>query len=126
MQKLDEEQIKPGSIPEVVRSLQRAKSAAESEGKALARAIVFVGAGCSRSAGVPLASEIAQNLVVDLAKTYRLYSENDPDAALRALTDAGHFLKCQSNGEVDWYAVYDEAFSEHYRSPDSAREIFKK
>lgn len=118
--------IKEGTIPEVVRSLQRAKAEALSQNRPLARAIFFTGAGCSRSAGVPLAAEIAQSLAPQLADTYDILKTDSADEAIAALMSADHFANCMTDGKVDWYKVYDECFAEHYRTPDHARSIFKR
>jgi tetratricopeptide (TPR) repeat protein len=118
--------VREGTIPELVRSLQRARTEAVDRGRPLARAIFFIGAGCSRSAGVPLAAEIARGLVPKLAQTYDLSTTSDPEAALKVLQAAGHFLACSPGGTIDWYAVYDEVFLNHYKTPDNARNIFRK
>ncbi|WP_162245653.1 SIR2 family protein [Brevundimonas sp. Root1279] len=87
--------------------------------------LFFIGAGCSRSAGVPLAGEIARDLVTRLAETYRLGSGLTPEQALENLSHKGHFQKPKGH-EIDWYSVYDACFQEHYKTPDHARTIFQR
>lgn len=118
--------IREGDIAELVRSLQRAKFEAVDLGLPLARVIFFVGAGCSRSAGIPLASEIAQSLVPKLANAYALGTDLDAEEAISLLRGVGHFADAGVDGKTDWYAVYDECFSRHYKTPDHARSIFKR
>lgn len=97
----------------------------------LGRTLLLVGAGCSRSAGVPLASEIAQTLSVDLANRYTggLRFE-DATASLEYLIQEGHLNPGHlaiENGEkrcFDWNIVYDEIFTSHYRTPKEVRRVF--
>jgi len=117
-----------GRIADVVRAIQRARAQADEEKRELASVIFFLGAGCSKSAGVPLATEIAQQLVIRLAKSYGLGELPDPKDALDALRKDGHFLPLppSADAETDWYEIYDTCFLEHYKTPDAARSIFKR
>jgi len=58
-------------------------------------AVFLIGAGCSKSAGIPLAAEIAQYCVVELAAKYSGESAGitDPIAALNWLVQNGDFDK---------------------------------
>jgi len=119
--------VKIGSVAEVVQSLQRARAEAREAGRPLARALFFIGAGCSRSAGVPLAAEIARDLVCRLATAYNLpCSDDSADAAFTALRDANHFAGVPTAPDIDWYGVYDAVFQDHYKTPDHARNVFKR
>lgn len=115
-----------GYVGEVVQSLQRARSEARESGRTLGRAIFFIGAGCSRSAGVPLAAEIARDLVCRLASTYRLGDYTEASAAFDALQSVGHFPEISREPDIDWYSVYNSCFQDHYKTPDHARTIFQR
>src|SRR5712692_5505031 len=56
---------KLGTIPNVANAIRMAE---DDDGMTLGRTVLFIGAGCSKSAGIPLATEIAKRLVVRLAK----------------------------------------------------------
>lgn len=94
------------------------------------RAIFLLGAGCSKSAGIPLASEVAQRCARILALRYappRKDPPGHPDAqsALAALVKQRrvpeHYLL--SNGDGDWGPLYKHFFAEHLKSPNQQREV---
>jgi hypothetical protein len=58
-----------GDIAELANAIQLAAPAAGSKG--LGRTVFFIGAGASKSAGIPLVPEMAQQLVVKLATAKR-------------------------------------------------------
>jgi len=122
-----------GNIAEVANAIQLATA---SDSKGLGRTIFFIGAGCSKSAGIPLVLEMAQQLLIRLAKAKRA-----PPDALKSADDAYHWLSpnrgipdCRigdapkdgsaDTREIDWSRVYDVLFADHYKTPDHAREIF--
>ena len=73
---------RPRQISHLVQDLQRARAhdpslrdqASQSE---QGRAMFLIGAGCSASAGIPLASEVAKEAIVGLAKTYEMPGFDD-------------------------------------------------
>ncbi|MGQ8632075.1 ATP-binding protein [Agrobacterium sp. DKPNP3] len=98
----------------------------------IGRTVLLTGAGCSVSANIPLAKDIAQNLVRKLASDYGLTGERaTPEEALSRLVDGGHFEKTEvyqttNSGTPNpvWSAVYDQLFSNHYNSPKEVHRIF--
>jgi hypothetical protein len=94
------------------------------------RAIFLVGAGCSQSAGIPLAAEVAKRCARILALRYappRKEAPNYPDAksALAALVERKvvpvHYVL--SNGDGDWASLYNYFFADHLKSPNQQREV---
>jgi hypothetical protein len=91
---------RPREISHLVQDLQRARAqdqslrdqASQSE---QGRAMFLIGAGCSASAGIPLASEVAKEAVVGLAKTYKVqgFDEGTP---LPEILSALMRSRCQS------------------------------
>lgn len=76
----------------------------------LGRTIFLLGAGCSVSAGIPLAKDIAKELVCRLAADYCTIDIKNPDAeeAIRSLVKHKKFRETTiENQNVDWNAVYD-------------------
>lgn len=95
------------------------------------RAIFLLGAGCSVSAQIPLASSVAQRCVCVLARRYaRARGEmfNDPDKALKVLVDGNivpkRFMLPSNHG--DWSGLYTYLFAEHLKSPNQQREIISR
>jgi hypothetical protein len=100
----------------------------------LRQTVFLIGAGCSRSAGVPLAWEIAEELTVRLAASYGLIiaESKDPSEACAALIAAGKYPTSvrnsfpSSEGEhrYDWSLIYDHIFTEHYATPKEVQPLF--
>lgn len=99
----------------------------------LGKTVLLIGAGCSASAKIPLAKEISQNLVCELASAYGFSSQNniDPEKSLDFLVKENHFSSniAYSEGSsgnilIDWSSIYDELFSNHYNSPKEVHRIF--
>lgn len=88
----------------------------------------LIGAGCSKSAGILLASEVAMRATVRLANDYRM-----PDAspgmseteALEALVDAEHFPERfhPRSGKPRWGELYSYIFSDHIKHPNEQRDF---
>ena len=97
------------------------------------RAIFLVGAGCSVSAGIPLASAVAKRAVVKLAKDYMpmdplrspARDPADPIEALEALVDYKHVpRRFKPESQVArWGELYSYLFSEHIKHPNHQREF---
>lgn len=83
-------------------------------------ATFLLGAGCSHSAGIPLAETIAREQVIELAKKH-----GHPNVDLSAADAALEWL--QLNGKIlpqlPWSQVYGELFRRHYRSATAQRQI---
>lgn len=95
----------------------------------LGRTVLLTGAGCSRSAGVPLAIDIARDLCVRLAIRYGLVdpSESAPDNAAIKLAEAHRLTETAVSGlQINWDLVYQEIFTQHYRTPKETRAIFNE
>jgi tetratricopeptide (TPR) repeat protein len=124
-----------GEIAEVASAIQLASAR---DAKGLGRTVFFIGAGCSRSAGIPTVPDIARHMAADLAKSKRA-----PPDALKDSLQTYHWLtankiipECKPDdpppkdgkpdGAIDWFKVYDTLFEKHYRGPDYAREIFSE
>ncbi len=99
----------------------------------IARTVILIGAGCSRSAGIPLAAEIAQDLCVRLAYDYGVIKNGSPtpEDAINSLIERGYFKAeevinsdVENVGSIDWPLVYDTIFSRHYCTPKEIRRIF--
>ncbi|MER8881828.1 ATP-binding protein [Mesorhizobium sp. M0816] len=124
-------QVNIASVSDVADAMRRDYQP-QSGSKALGRTILLVGAGCSRSAGIPLAGEIAQELAIRLADSYGIERANiaDPAEALRYLVTSGKFesdLFQGVNGDAtDWPSVYDYIFSKHYKTPKEIRGVFSQ
>ena len=126
---------KIGNIGEVASAIRLAASQDKS---ALGRTVFLIGAGCSKSAGIPLVPDMARDLVVKLAAALHGSGSapSDPEGAYRWLLQGGKISDCQigeqpkdgtsDNREIDWSRLYDALFAEHYNTPDDAREIFSQ
>jgi tetratricopeptide (TPR) repeat protein len=126
---------KIGNIGEVASAIRLAASQDKS---ALGRTVFLIGAGCSKSAGIPLVPDMARDLVVKLAAALHGSGSapSDPEGAYRWLLQGGKISDCQigerpkdgtgDSRAIDWSRVYDTLFAEHYNTPDDAREIFSQ
>lgn len=132
MEKLRTAQI--GSVREIAEAMRRDHSP-KLPTSTLGKTVLLIGAGCSKSAGFPLASEIAQTLVIRLAIDYGLTeaSQSDFHLCIEKLIDAGKFKKEEvytqpdiTSKEIDWQNIYDILFSTHYCTPKEIRQIFSE
>lgn len=82
--------VKAGSIQDIADAMRRDFKPKAST-RAIGKTVLFIGAGCSKSANIPLASEIAQTLVCKLALNYGLLDRlvDNPLIALTALVENG-------------------------------------
>jgi hypothetical protein len=123
---------KIGSIDDVAKAVQLAEA---DHANGLGRTVLFVGAGCSVSAGIPLVSEIAPDLVVRLARKMKapLEALTDPQSALHWLSIHSHIPTSGIRDidtltfdaiNVDWPRIYDSLFSDHAITPNEVRDIF--
>jgi len=95
------------------------------------RAIFLIGAGCSVSAGIPLAASVAKRCACILARRYApprregVEAVSDAEEALASLIDRdivpARFRL--ANRAADWSDLYKYFFSEHLKSPNQQREI---
>lgn len=142
---------KPREVADLVRDLMRARASLSSdqtqhrgdgrEGGEVneerrdgrGTAMFLVGAGCSRSAGIPLASEVARAAVLALERDYRvadaaragLASLSDPADALTALVEGGHIPArfIPKDQAPRWAELYSYVFSEHIKHPNHQRAL---
>src|SRR5262245_16720508 len=84
---------------------------------------LLVGAGWSRSAGIPLADAIARELTLELARTLSFDAETfaDADAALRWLTEHDKLAR-----DLQWPQVYGHLFERHYKDATTQRRIIAR
>ncbi|HEY0460977.1 MAG TPA: SIR2 family protein [Pyrinomonadaceae bacterium] len=89
------------------------------------RAVFLIGAGCSRSAGIPMADGVAKLCVVELVKRYSAGKEEkqDPKEALKWLCEKEYFAKHWFVDEPKWSELYGEIFEEHLRAPNQQRDM---
>jgi tetratricopeptide (TPR) repeat protein len=123
---------------DLVMTLQRAKG--DPEKSDWGRAIFLIGAGCSRSAGIPLGSEIAKCCVKRLAHVYSNGTltfatanefipveaeagETDAKNALRLLADKHEAFKPWKDTKPDWGRIYNEVFENDFKAPPEQRQI---
>ena len=97
------------------------------------RAIVLLGAGCSFSAGIPLATDVAKRCACLLYQRYGIagskkVGSTNSDAALKALIAEGvvppRFRS--DDGRGDWAELYKYFFADHLKSPNQQREIISR
>lgn len=96
-------------------------------------AMFLVGAGCSKSAGIPLASEIAQKAAIALERDYRAADParagsallSNAVEALHALIEGGHVPArfMPKDGTPRWADLYSYVFSEHIKHPNHQRAL---
>jgi tetratricopeptide (TPR) repeat protein len=117
---------------DLVRALQRAKGGAETGDRG--KAIFLIGAGCSRTAGIPMADGVAKDCVLQLTNTYFNHEKEitDPKEALKRLCDGSLVLDSKwiegikEGGEPKWSELYGEIFENHIVAPPEQREIIVK
>ena len=124
-----------GGIADVANAIRMASS---ESAMGLGRTVFFIGAGCSVSAGIPLVQDMAKSLVKRLARLSRAPNDIcvEPEAAYRWLAAKHQMRDCfvgermddalLDNRNIDWFRVYDAAFSDHFNTPDDARELFSE
>jgi tetratricopeptide (TPR) repeat protein/NAD-dependent SIR2 family protein deacetylase len=89
------------------------------------RAVFLIGAGCSYSAGIPLAGGIAQGCLTKLANLYSAgqFQTEDPLVALKWLHDKGMVDAGWYSDDPSWGGLYGKIFEEHFKSDPQQREI---
>lgn len=118
-------------LRDLANAMRRDFSPGKSPG-GIGRTVLLTGAGCSVSAKIPLAKDIAQELVCKLSAAYGLSEEgcDSPELSLKKLVEAGYFQLPEGNATnegraaASWSAVYDQIFSSHYNSPKEVHRIF--
>lgn len=115
-----------GTVEDIADAMRRDRPKEGSIG--LGRTVFLIGAGCSRAAGVPLAREIAQELTVRLAVNYGLVAQDctSEKQAFASLVTARKYPGglTLAGGDIDWGAVYDHIFAEHYSTPKEVQPLF--
>ena len=117
------------NVSEIAEKIQFARRADGS----LGRTVFLIGAGCSISAGIPGASDIARRMVRIAAARFGCCDEKaDSVEAYKNLIaqklfvpfPTGHPESDPTDETIDWYKVYDGMFSRHFTAPDDVRELF--
>lgn len=122
---------RPREIAQLVEDLQRAKgqepaaTGGQQTSGEQGRAVFLIGAGCSASAGIPLAAGVARKAVLRLAKTYNVSDAADPIEALEALVEQDKFPpEFKPVGKTaKWGELYSYIFSEHMKHPNEQRDL---
>jgi len=122
---------RPRQISDLVQDLQRARGKEPQEtgdpnSVHRGRAVFLIGAGCSASAGIPLASGVAKTAVIRLARDYGVgIDAEEPLAALAALVEHGKFPETYKpdEGRAEWGDLYGYVFSEHMKHPNEQRDL---
>ena len=99
----------------------------------LGKVIFLIGAGCSVTAGIPGAAEIARLMVRQAGARMDCCADAaDPVAAYQGLVSRQQLDACltgdpnatPTEATIDWYRVYDDMFRRHYSAPGDVRELF--
>lgn len=126
--------IATGKLADIADSMRRNFRPSEAN-NSIGETVILIGAGCSESAGIPLAADIAKELVQRLAVSYRVVPDwpDDPTTAIKALIKANKFpntlILSRPNAaktKVDWAAVYEVIFRNHYKTPKEMSSIFSE
>ena len=88
-------------------------------------AVFLIGAGCSYSAGIPLAGEIAKQCAVELASKYSAgkFNPEDAIAALNWLKEKQKLQLKLDPAEPEWGKLYGHIFQEHFKAATQQRNI---
>jgi tetratricopeptide (TPR) repeat protein len=91
-------------------------------------AVFLIGAGCSYSAGIPLAGEIARQCAIDLSSKYSAgkFKTEDAVAALNWLIERQKFKPALDSTEPEWGKLYGRIFQEHFKADPQQRDIILK
>ena len=118
-------ELQSRDIGELVDQLKIAKG--DPEQGDWGQTVFLIGAGCSHSAGIPLAGEIAQECVIELARKYSGQDFRErPVDALRWLYDNQKFKIDKYSEKPNWSRLYSYIFEEHFRSDTKQREIINR
>ncbi|WP_406876092.1 SIR2 family protein [Sphingomonas sp. 179-A 2A2 NHS] len=129
---------RPREISELVQDLQRARGhprRADDGGSGgdverhRGRAVFLIGAGCSASAGIPLAAGVAEQAIVRIADDYGIERDGrGGHEALVALIAANRVPERYGpvDGVVPWGRLYSYIFTEHMKHPNEQRELISR
>ena len=90
------------------------------------RAVFLIGAGCSASAGIPLAAGVAKEAILRIADDYGVARDGSgAEEALIALIAANRVPDRYGpiDGMVPWGKLYSYIFTEHMKHPNEQREL---
>jgi hypothetical protein len=101
----------------------------DAEGEGRGRAIFLIGAGCSFSAGIPLAAGVAKYCATQLAEKFShgVFRPETPEEAL-AWLQSHELMPPAAPGEAttNWGALYSEFFERHLKAPRRQRELISE
>lgn len=89
----------------------------------------LIGAGCSASAGIPLAAGVAREAILRIADDYGVVRDGPgADEALVALIAADRVPERYGpvDGVVPWGRLYSYIFTEHMKHPNEQRELISR
>ncbi len=120
---MDKNQVK--EVKDLVRQLHLSLNNPDNQD--LGNAVFLIGAGCSYSAGIPLAPQIAKKCVSKLVNKYSRgkITINDPDKAIKWLYEKEHIDDSWNPNKPDWGKLYGKIFEEHFQSDIDQKEIIK-
>jgi hypothetical protein len=118
------------SESEIASAMKRARR----KGDSACKVIFLIGAGCSITAGIPGAMDVAREMVKEVARDLFDTVHDDPVAAYRDLVGSRELDNCATgdleaaptDGTIDWYRVYDDMFRHHFTAPDDVRDLFER
>ena len=122
----------PRIVKDVSKIADQIKTAGPRDGH-LGKVIFLIGAGCSISAKIPGATDIAQIMAVEHACRLGLCDENaNCVEAYKRLVEDGKLDTCLNDSRetsptsatIDWYKVSEVMFRDHYSVPDRVRKLF--
>jgi hypothetical protein len=118
-----------GSVSDIAEKIRFARAAGDTLGKV----VFLIGAGCSMTAGIPGAADIARRMVREVGYRFDCCAADaDHVAAYEGLTRKRAIEPClkgkpsdaPTDETIDWYKIYDEMFRRHYTAPDDVRDLF--
>lgn len=125
----DDSELRWREVDDLARDLMLAQEPDTGRG----RAVFLVGAGCSASANIPVASGVAKRCAIRLANVYSrgaLAGIDPEEHALDALTwlsNQGHvpadLAFSHPGGDPRWGTLYTHFFGEHLKAPNQQRSV---
>jgi hypothetical protein len=124
----------PKIVTDVAEIAEKIRFARPNDGS-LGKVVFLIGAGCSISARIPGAPDIAKKMVQVAAHCFGYCDQNaDPVKAYECFIEYQSLCSCLKadatdplgDESIDWYRVYDEMFRRHYTAPNDVRNLFSR
>jgi len=141
---MSDEDVKIRGVVDLARDLKQARARS---GTGQGHAVFLVGAGCSISAGIPAAADVARKCALKLRELYEVDWGAPPargdgggpgderglnkraDEALEWLIGQGHVVGAEKDVVSDsynWGALYPVFFEDHLKAPNVQRELISE